>query len=55
MRIIGFVERTQPTVIEKILRHCGLWKDAPPRPPPKDPEPDIVDERARDYGDQRLG
>jgi hypothetical protein len=31
MRIVGFIE--EPAVIEKILRHCQLWKEAP-RPPP---------------------
>ena len=24
----------QADVIEKILRHCGLWKEEQPRPPP---------------------
>jgi hypothetical protein len=32
MKIVSFIE--EPPVIEKILRHCKLWKDAPPRPPP---------------------
>jgi hypothetical protein len=30
MKIIGFIERRQHEVIEKILRHCGLW-DGPIR------------------------
>jgi len=35
MRIISFIEKaTQQSVVEKILRHCGLWKEAPPRAPP---------------------
>ena len=34
MRIISFIERRQTEVIEKILRHCGLWEDASPRGPP---------------------
>jgi hypothetical protein len=34
MKIISFIEKCQPTVIEKILRHCGLWKEAVSRPPP---------------------
>ena len=33
MKVIGFVERYQADVIQKILRHCGLWNDAPARPP----------------------
>jgi len=34
MRIIAFIERDQGDVIEKILRHCGLWEEAPARDPP---------------------
>jgi hypothetical protein len=32
MKIIGFVE--EPPLVEKILRHCTLWKEPAPRPPP---------------------
>jgi hypothetical protein len=40
MRIISFIETRQRDVIEKILRHCGLWEGplrtlAQPRAPPK--------------------
>ena len=34
MKIISFIERRQSEVIEKILRHCNLWKRIPPRAPP---------------------
>jgi len=34
MRMVAFIERHQTAVIEKILRHCGLWEDAPARGPP---------------------
>ena len=34
MKVISFIEQHQPEVIEKILRHCGLWKEEQPRPPP---------------------
>jgi hypothetical protein len=39
MKIIGFIERRQHDVIERILRHCGLWEGpirtlASPRAPP---------------------
>ena len=34
MRIIAFIERHQTEVIEKILRHCELWEEAPARGPP---------------------
>jgi len=44
MRIIGFIDKCQPEVVEKILRHCGLCKTAASRPPPvkstvAEPEP----------------
>jgi len=32
MKIVGFID--EENLIEKILWHCKLWKDAPPRPPP---------------------
>ncbi len=34
MKIVGFIEKCQPTKIEKILRHCGMWKETKQRPPP---------------------
>jgi len=34
MKVIAFIEPPQGDVIEKILRHCGLWHAATPRPPP---------------------
>ena len=34
MKIVAFVEPPQGDVIEKILRHCGLWCPASPRAPP---------------------
>ena len=33
MKVIAFIEPSQGKVIEKIMRHCGLWH---PRPPPGD-------------------
>jgi hypothetical protein len=35
MRIIAFIARHQTEVIEKILRHCGLWEERGPPPAPK--------------------
>jgi DNA-directed RNA polymerase subunit RPC12/RpoP len=32
MEIIAFIEKDE--VIEKKLRHAGLWRDTPARPPP---------------------
>ena len=34
MKIIAFIERQQTDVIEKILRHCGLWEEPAARAPP---------------------
>ena len=34
MKIISFIERHQRDVIEKILRHCGLWEEDMARGPP---------------------
>ena len=31
MKVVAFIEPPQGEVIERILRHCGLWD---PRPPP---------------------
>jgi hypothetical protein len=38
MKIIAFIERRQTDVIEKILRHCGLWEESSARGPPVQPE-----------------
>ena len=38
MKIIAFIERRQTEVIEKILRHCGLWEESPARAPPAEEE-----------------
>ncbi|MBC8553971.1 MAG: hypothetical protein H8D23_30545 [Candidatus Brocadiales bacterium] len=35
MKIIAFIEAHQSDLIRKILEHCGLWHDPPPRAPPK--------------------
>ena len=34
MKIVSFIEPTQPDVIQRILTHCGL-ADEPPRAPPQ--------------------
>ena len=34
MKIIRFIERRQSEVIEKILRHCGMWEQNAARAPP---------------------
>jgi hypothetical protein len=61
-----FIEKRQSDVVEKILRHCGLWmvaepgrsKEPQPRPPPEEPETESFEacteqgrsEPALDYG-----
>ena len=49
MRIVSFIE--EKSVIEKILRHCGRWKESAPRPPPKKclGPPNMVIEPTLDY------
>ena len=66
MKVIAFIEPPQGDVIEKILRHCGLWHAATPRPPPAtdgwvhDPDGDAdchtaaSDERLPSQGEQRT-
>jgi len=39
MKIIAFIEAHQHEVIRKILEHCGLWHDPPPRAPPRPSPP----------------
>jgi hypothetical protein len=34
LKIIAFIERHQTEVIEKNLRHCGLWEESSARGPP---------------------
>jgi hypothetical protein len=36
MKVIAFLEPPQGEVIERILKHCGLWRDSSPRPPPEE-------------------
>jgi hypothetical protein len=34
MKVIAFIEPPQGEVIEKILKHCGVWCPSSPRAPP---------------------
>ncbi len=36
MKVVAFIEPPQGAVIEKILRHCGLWHPSTPRAPPSE-------------------
>lgn len=33
MKIVSFIDKSHAEVVNKILRHCGLWKGAVPRLP----------------------
>jgi hypothetical protein len=49
MRIISFIEPSQPDVIEKILRHCGLGDQPSSRAPPAADESPVHELRALTY------
>ena len=51
MKIISFIEKHQTDVIERILKHCHLWKDKVPRPPSQKEKarPIVNDEPNIDY------
>ena len=34
MKVISFIDPPQRELVEKILRHCGLWQASAPRGPP---------------------
>ncbi len=36
MAVVAFIEPPREDVIEKILRHCGLWRSSAARAPPTD-------------------
>jgi hypothetical protein len=46
---VSFIERHQMNVIEKILKHCSLWKDKVPRRPPPEEAAAITEEPYYDY------
>ena len=35
MKVVAFIEPPQGKVVEKILRHCGLWQALSARAPPE--------------------
>ena len=39
MKVVAFIEPPQGDVIERILRHCGLWCSSAPRAPPAGHDP----------------
>ncbi len=50
MKVISFIDKCQVDVVEKILRHCGLWKEAVSRPPPVAVSRVAEGEPGYDYG-----
>jgi hypothetical protein len=40
---VAFIEPPQAEVIEKILRHCGLWRSSAARAPPAHGNGDAMD------------
>ena len=50
MKVTRFIDTCQVDVVEKILRHCGLWKNAASRPPPVVASRVAEGEPGYDYG-----
>jgi hypothetical protein len=48
MRIVSFID--EDAIIEKILKHCGLWKEQASRPPPEEKPPPEVKGSVLEYG-----
>jgi len=50
MKIISLIDgKKQPNVVEKILRHCELWKDTPSRSPPQKEKTYLVEPEESTY------
>jgi len=47
MVVVAFIEPPQDEVIEKILRHCGLWRSSAARAPPANPRRGGIDRSGR--------
>ncbi len=39
MKIISLIDKKQNDVINRILKHCDLWQEDTPRPPPEKETP----------------
>jgi hypothetical protein len=52
MKVVSFIEPPQREVIEKILRHCGLWQSRAARAPPE--LDDLVLERDAAFAGRSL-
>jgi hypothetical protein len=37
MKVVSLIEARQQDVVRRILEHCGLWTDPPPRLPSRSP------------------
>jgi len=51
MRVVALIDGSrQPEVVEKILRHCELWREPKPRSPPQNSSEPQPRELAYDTG-----
>jgi hypothetical protein len=50
MTVVACIEPLQRDVIEKILKHCGLWQASSARPPPAGAEGDRKEMPCRSPG-----
>ena len=53
MQVVSFIEPPQGKVVEKILRHCGLWQARAARAPPE--VEDLVLDLDASYSDSSTG
>jgi len=53
MKVVSFLNPPQGEVIEKILKHCGLWQASAPRAPPD--VDGLVLELDATYSDSPIG
>ena len=54
MKVVAFIEPPQGEVIERILRHCGLWCPSAPRAPPATDGSSDAAEASRDDPRERT-
>jgi hypothetical protein len=44
MKVVSLIEARQQDVVQRVLKHTGLWLEPAPRPPPQEPLRKIVRE-----------
>jgi hypothetical protein len=51
MRVVALIDHDrQPEVVEKILKHCKLWREPGQRAPPTAASAPLTPEQVLDYG-----